>query len=199
MPKLSLALIPLLAFGAFALPGCGGTKVTRTESSASKDLSGRWNDVDAKQVANEMVSKSLSAGWIDRFIGKNNKNPTIILSGVKARADGEVISTAVFMKEIRKEFVNSGKIDVLDEDKESTRAELADQAAFAEKGKEMGKEASSDFVLKGTINVQNDQAGRESVKFYVVDLEITDVQSRRIIWTERTSIRKEVSQSSRKM
>ncbi len=195
MSKLSLALVPVLALGAFALPGCGGKTVTRTDSTASKDLSGRWNDVDAKQTANEMISKSLSAGWIDRFIGKNNKNPSIILYPVKARADGEVISTAVFMKEIRKEFVNSGKIDIIDEDKDSIRAEQADQNAFSEKPKEMGKEASSDFVLKGTINVQNDQEGRESVKFYVVDLEITDVQSRKIIWTERTSIRKEVEQS----
>ena len=192
---LTLALVPALALGSVTLTGCGGKTVTRTDSSAAKDLSGKWNDVDAKQVANEMVSKSISAGWIDRFIGKNNKNPTIILGKVIARADGEVISTAVFMKEIRREFVNSGKIDVVDEDKTSTREELGDQAAFAEQGKEMAKEAASDFMLKGTINVQNDQEGRESVKFYVVDLEITDVQTRKIVWTERTSIRKEVEQS----
>ena len=43
----------------------------------------------------------------------------------------EVISTAVFMKEIRKEFINSGKVEVIDEDKTSTRDELADEAAFA--------------------------------------------------------------------
>ena len=196
MPRLSLALVPLLAFGTFALTGCGGTQVDRTASNASKDLSGRWNDVDAKQTANEMISKSLSAGWIDRFIGKNSKNPSIVLGKVIARAgDSEVISTAVFMKEIRKEFVNSGKIDVLDEDKESTRSELADQAGMAAKGKGMGVEDAADFMLKGSINVQNDQEGRQSVKFYVVDLEITDVQTRKIIWTERTSIRKEVEQS----
>jgi PBP1b-binding outer membrane lipoprotein LpoB len=195
LKPLSIALVPALALGALALPGCGGKTVTRTDSQAAKDLSGKWNDVDAKQVANEMISKAVGAGWIDRFIGKNNKNPTIMLGKVIARADGEVISTAVFMKEIRKEFVNSGKVDVVDEDKEQTRAELADQAAFSKEGKEMGAEASTDFLLKGTINVQNDQEGRESVKFYVVDLEITDVQTRKIVWTERTSIRKEVEQS----
>ncbi len=194
-PTLSLALIPLFAFGLVALPGCGETKVDRTASTASKDLSGRWNDVDAKQTANEMISKALAAGWIDRFIGKNNKNPNIQLGKVIVRAGDEVVSTAVFMKEIRKEFVNSGKIDVIDDDKNSTRDELGDQAAYAEKGKEMAKEASTDFLLKGSINTQNDQEGRQSVKFYVVDLEITDVQTRKIVWTERTSIRKEVEQS----
>lgn len=195
LKPLTIALVPALALGALALPGCGGKTVTRTDSQAAKDLSGKWNDVDAKQVANEMISKAVGAGWIDRFIGKNSKNPTIQLGKVIARADGEVISTAVFMKEIRKEFVNSGKVDVVDEDKSSTRDELADQAAFSKEGKEMGAEAATDFLLKGTINVQNDQEGRESVKFYVVDLEITDVQTRKIVWTERTSIRKEVEQS----
>jgi len=193
--KLTLALVPVLALGAFALPGCGGKEVVRTESSASKDLSGRWNDVDAKQVSNEMISKALDAGWIDRFTTKNGRPPVIMLGKVVARADGEVISTAVFMKEIRKEFINSGKVEVIDEDKTSTRDELADEAAFAEKGKEMAKEASKDYLFKGTINVQNDAEGRESVKYYVVDLEVTDIQTRKIIWAENTKIRKEVSQS----
>lgn len=195
-PSLSLALVPILACSVFVLPGCGGTTVVRTQSSAVKDLSGRWNDADAKQVSKEMIEKALNAGWIDRFIGKHNKNPTIQLGKVIPRADNEVINTAVFMKEIRKEFINSGKVDVVDEDKQSTRDELADQAAFAEKGKEMSMEASTDFLLKGSINTQNDQSGRESVKYYVVDLEITDVQTRKIIWAENTKIRKEVSQSS---
>ena len=194
-PSLSLALVPILAFGLFALPGCGGTEVKRTEAGAAKDLSGRWNDVDAKQVSNEMISKALTAGWIDRFIAKNNKNPTIQLSKVIVRADNEVVNTAVFMKEIRKEFVNSGKVDVVDEDKETIRAEQADQSGMAAKPVELGQEQGANFLFKGSINTQNDQLDRESVKYYVVDLEITDVQTRKIIWAENTKIRKEVSQS----
>ncbi|MCX8039484.1 MAG: penicillin-binding protein activator LpoB, partial [Planctomycetota bacterium] len=173
----------------------GGKTVTRTDSQAAKDLSGRWNDVDAKQVANELIPKAVNAGWIDRFIAKHNREPRIQLGKVIVRADGEVISTDVFMKEIRGEFINSGKVVVLDEDKTQTREELADQAAFAARAKEMAQEEAADFLLKGSIATQNDQEGRQAVKYYLVTLEITDVQARRIVWQGNTRIRKEVEQS----
>ncbi len=191
---LTLALVPALALGSVTLTGCGGKTVTRTDSSAVKDLSGNWNDADAKQVANEMISKSADDPWLDTFIAKNNRNPVVKLGTVIARANNEVISTSIFLKEIRKSFIKSGKVTVKDDQKQG-REELADQAAFAEKGKEMAKELAPDFLLKGTIDVQNDQEGRESVKYYAINLELTDVQSGAIIWTDDTKIRKEVEQS----
>ncbi|HAT09802.1 MAG TPA: hypothetical protein DCS97_04260 [Planctomycetes bacterium] len=193
---LTLALVPALALGSVTLTGCGGKTVIRTDPNATKELSGKWNDVDAKDVATALIPKALGAGWIDAFIAKNNRNPKMILGKVVARADGEVIATDAFLQEIRSEFVNSGKVDIIDEDKEQTRSELADQAAFAAQGKEMAKEDAADFMFKGKIVVQNDQEGRESVKFYVVSLEITDIQTRRVVWQPPPKkIRKEVEQS----
>jgi uncharacterized protein (TIGR02722 family) len=191
---LTAALIPVIACGALALGGCGETVVTRTSSEGSKDLSGRWNDVDAKKVASDMISKSTEDPWADAFIAKNKRNPIVKLGQVTVRTDGEFVSTAIFLKEIRKVFIKSGKVDVKD-DATQTRTELTDQSGFADKPKEMAKELAPDFLLKGSIDVQNDSEGRESVKYYAVNLELTDVQSGRIIWTDDTKIRKEVSQS----
>lgn len=192
---LTAALVPALALGALALTGCGETTVTRTSSAGAKDLSGRWNDVDSKKVAAEIKDRALKAAWPDRYIDKNKKNPTVVLGKLIVRADGEVINTDIILKDLRNEFINSGKIDVLD-DAEQTRAILADQAGYADKAKEMGKELAADYVLKGSINVQNDSEGRQAVKFYVVDFELTDIQTRKIVWADRTDpIRKEVEQS----
>jgi hypothetical protein len=194
-PSLSLALIPLLALGALALPGCGGKTITRTESGASKDLSGRWNDVDTKNTVKEIVEKALRAPWPDRFIAEHKRNPIIVIGKFIARAEGEVINTSLITNALVEEFLNSGKIDVLS-DPEETRKILEDQAGFAEKGKEMGKEAAADYVLTGSIGVQNDQEGRESVKFYIVDFNMVDIQSRKLVWkSSNTPIRKEVEQS----
>lgn len=192
---LTLALLPALALGALALTGCGETTVVRTASSGSRDLSGRWNDVDSKNVSIDIKDRALKASWPDRYMEKNKKNPTVVLGKFIVRADGEVINTDIFLKALRNEFINSGKIDVLD-DPEQTRAILTDQAGYADKAKELGKELAADYVLKGSINVQNDSEGRNSVKFYVVDFELTDIQTRKIVWADRTDpIRKEVEQS----
>ena len=194
-PSLSLALIPLLALGALALPGCGGKTIIRTESDVGKDLSGRWNDVDTKNTVKEIVEKALRAPWPDRFIAEHKRNPIIVVGKFIARAEGEVINTSLITNALVEEFLNSGKIDVLS-DPEETRKILEDQAGFAEKGKEMGKEAAADYVLTGSIGVQNDQDGRESVKFYIVDFNMVDLQSRKLVWkSSNTPIRKEVEQS----
>ena len=98
--KLSLALVPLLALGAFALPGCGGKTVARTESGASKDLSGNWNDVDAKTVSTDMISKALSAGWIDRFTQKNSRPPPRIAASQTATTPSTAVA-ASFARRVR--------------------------------------------------------------------------------------------------
>jgi penicillin-binding protein activator len=196
MKPFAIALIPALALGALALPGCGGKTITRTESGAAKDLSGKWNDVDTKNTASEIVQKALKAPWPDRFQEQNKRNPVIAIGKFPVRTNGdEHINTSLITNALIEEFLNSGKIDVLS-DPEETRKILEDQAAYAEKSKELGKEAAADFVLNGEIGVQNDQEGRESVKFYVVSFKLTDVQSRKLVWqSSNTPIRKEIEQS----
>ena len=192
---LSLALVPAMALGVLALPGCGGKTVTRTDAEAAKDLSGRWNDVDTKNTVREIVEKAMKAPWPERFTAEKNRNPVIAIGKFIVRAENEVINTTLITNALVEEFINSGKIDVLS-DPEETRKILEDQAAFADKPNEMAKEAAADFVLNGEIGVQNDQEGRQSVKFYVVSVKLTNVQTRKLAWqTSNTPIRKEVEQS----
>ena len=192
---LSIALVPAIALGVLALPGCGGKTVVRTQSDAAKDLSGRWNDVDTKNTVREIVDKAMKAPWPERFTAEHKRNPVIAIGKFIARAESEVINTSLITNALVEEFINSGKIDVLS-DPEETRKILEDQAAYAEKAKELGKEAAADFVLTGSIGVQNDQEGRQAVKFYIVDFSMTDIQSRKLVWKSScTPIRKEVEQS----
>lgn len=196
MKPLAIALIPALAVGALALPGCGGKTITRTEAGAAKDLSGKWNDVDTKNTASEIVQKALKAPWPDRFQEQHKRSPVLVIGKFAVRTNGdEHINTSLITNALVEEFINSGKIDVLS-DPEETRKILEDQAAYAEKSKELGKELAADFVLNGEIGVQNDQEGRQSVKFYVVTFKLTEIQTRRLVWqSSNTPIRKEVEQS----
>jgi len=196
MKPLAIALIPALALGALALPGCGGKTITRTESGAAKDLSGKWNDVDTKNTASEIVAKAMKAPWPDAFQAEHKRKPIIVIGKFPVRTNGdEQINTSLITNALEEEFVNSGKIRVLS-DPEETRKILEDQAAYAEKSKELGKELAADMILNGEIGVQNDQEGRESVKFYVVSFKLTDIQTRELIWkSSNTPIRKEIEQS----
>ena len=190
---LPLILLAALGTGSVVLTGCGKT-VERVDQNTVIDLSGNWNDVDSKQTAEAMIAGAFKNPWADNFRAKSGKNPTVKVGRVIVRTDGDVINTEIFTNDLLREFINSGKVDVVasNADTEQTRAERADQDKNASEAtrKESFQEQGADFLLTGTIGVQNDQEGGKQVKFYSVDLKLTDVQSQRIVWTDTKKIKK---------
>ena len=193
MKHLSLVVLAALAVGGATLAGCGKT-VERVDPNTVRDLSGNWNDVDSKQVAEAMIAGAFKNPWADNFQTKKGKNPTVKVGRVVVRTDGDVINTEIFTNDLVREFINSGKVDVVanNTDTEQTRAERADQDknSAEDSRKEAFQEQGADFLLTGTIGVQNDQEGDQQVKFYSVDLKLTDIQSQRMVWTDNKKIKK---------
>jgi hypothetical protein len=196
--KRTLPLIALSALivGGVALTGCGKT-VERVDQNTVIDLSGNWNDVDSKQTAEAMISDSLKRPWADDFRAKKNKNPTVKVGRVVVRTNGDVINTEIFTNDLVREYINSGKVDVVasSADTEQTRAERAEQDKNASEAtrKEGFQEQGCDFLLTGSIGVQDDQEGGKQVKFYSVDLKLTDVTTQRQVWIGNKKLKKFVS------
>lgn len=192
-PNLLLIALACGSISAAVLAGCG-TTVVREDPKTVIDLSGKWNDIDSQQTADAMIAKSMLSPWADNFIATHKKNPTVKVGRVVVRTDGDVINTEIFTNDLLRAFINSGKVDVVasNADAEQTRAERADQDKNASEStrKESFQEQGSDFLLTGTIGSQNDQEGDKSVKFYSVDLSLTDIQSQRKVWTDNKKIKK---------
>jgi PBP1b-binding outer membrane lipoprotein LpoB len=190
-----LACLLLAAFAAPTLmvTGCGKT-VTRTDQNAVIDLSGDWNDVDSTQTAQAMIADATSKPWADNFRAKKNKNPTVKVGRITVRTNGDIINTDIFTNDLLRAFINSDKVDVVGSSSatEQTRAERADQDKNASEAtrKESFQEQGSDFLLTGSIGVQDDQDGGKKVKFYSVDLTLIDVQSQRQVWIGNKKIKK---------
>ena len=180
------------AVSGLAFVGCGKT-VTRTDTKEVIDLSGKWNDTDSRLVAEEMIADSLTFPWASEFAAENGRKPTIRLDRVVVRSDGEVIATDIFMNDISRTYIKSGKAKIVSThaDASVTREELKQQDLHATEAtrKEAFQETGADYMLHGTINVQNDQEGRKQVKFYSVDLFLTDVQSREQVWQGNKKLR----------
>ena len=84
-----------LAFAvlAAALSACG-TSVQRMDAGEVKDVSGRWNDTDARLVAEEMIQDSISRPWLEKATQRKGGAPTVIVMAVSSRpADGFVGAT----------------------------------------------------------------------------------------------------------
>lgn len=174
--------------------GCS-QKVTRVDENTTIDLSGRWNDTDSRLVAKEMVQDGLSRNWLTDFLEANGKNPYIIVGHIRNKTS-EHISTETFIKEIEREFLNSGKVKLVSggEARDQLRAEREDQQEFAssETMKKFGREKGADYILQGTVNSITDAKAKEKVIFYQTDLELTDLETNEKVWIGNKKIKKVV-------
>lgn len=191
-------LIPLLIAIALVISNCTTTTrtVERVGEETQIDLSGRWNDTDSKLVAEEMIKDSLSRVWLTDFIEAKSKKPTVIVGLVKNKTH-EHISTETFIKDIEREFINSGKVKVVQAAaaREELRDERADQREYAspETAKKWGQEKGADFILQGVVNSIVDTINNKKVVFYQVDLELTDIETNEKAWIGAKKIKKSIT------
>ncbi|MEQ8577669.1 MAG: penicillin-binding protein activator LpoB [Balneola sp.] len=181
---------------AFVLVGCRPSqKITRINPDTTTDLSGKWNDTDARLVAEEMIADALSKPWLNQF-NRNNQKPPVVIVGRVRNESMEHIETEVFTKELERSFVNSGEISVVasSEERGDIRDERLDQQANAsyETTKKLGQELGADFMLIGNINSIVDEAvdSRTLAVFYTVNLEFVNIQTNQKVWIGNKKIKK---------
>lgn len=168
-------------------------QVQRIDEGTQIDLSGRWNDTDSRLVAGEMVKDSLARSWLTDFIQESGKKPTIIVGIIKNRTH-ELISTETFIKDIEREFINSGKVKVVQagDERKKLRDERADQQEYAspETAKQWRKEKGADFMLQGVVNSIVDTIDNKKVVFYQIDMELSHIESNEKVWLGTKKIKK---------
>lgn len=169
--------------------------VKRINPNKQVDLSGRWNDVDSRLVAEEMVKDVMNRQWHSNHFAKTGKKPVVIV-GMVVNKTVDQIEPEVFIKDVEKEFINTGMVRVVTngEFREKIRQERADQQEFASKetAKKWGKEMGSDYMMFGTINSVNDQYKKRKINYYKVNLELVDIESNEIVWIGEKEIKKDI-------
>jgi len=143
-----------------------------------------------------MVKDGLSRVWLTDYIEEKGRKPVIIVGYIKNKSH-ELISSETFIKDIEREFINSGKVKVVQAGaaREELRAERSDQQDFAspETIKKWGQEKGADFILQGVINSIVDTEGKQKVVYYQVDLELTDLETNEKDWIGTKKIKKLVT------
>ncbi len=175
----------------------GGRSIERIEPETQTDLSGRWNDTDARLVAEEMISDCLSRPWLTEFAAEQGRKPVVTVGRIRNRTT-EHIDMEVFTKDFERELINSGQVKFVGtmEERQDVREERADQSEYAspETIKQMRQETGADFVLLGAVKSVEDRQGGDQVVFYQTDLELINVESNEKAWIGTKEIKKFISQ-----
>ncbi len=189
----SIQLI-VFAIGILVLASCS-RQVTRVNTNQQIDISGRWNDTDSRLASEALIQQVLGAGWIANFEKEYKRKPVVIV-GLITNKTSEHIDSDTYIKDIEKAIIKDGRVRLVQAGakREQLRQERADQQDFASKAtiKKWGRELGADFMLQGDIASIIDAHKKEKVRFYQLDLELTNLETSEIVWIGDKKIKKYV-------
>ncbi len=182
--------------------GCGSSRtVQRLAPDTQTDLSGRWNDTDARLVAEEMIDDCLRRPWLTDFVASAGKKPVVTVGTIRNKSN-EHIDSETFSTDFERELLNSGQVRfVAGRDmRQEIREERFEQQDFAsrETMKKIRAETGADFILMGAIKSITDEADGVRVVFYQTDLEMINIESMEKVWIGSKKIKKGISKGKSK-
>ncbi|HKK89414.1 MAG TPA: penicillin-binding protein activator LpoB [Saprospiraceae bacterium] len=184
--------ISLSFFLALSFISCN-RQVQRIDTDTTTDISGRWNDTDARITAQELISEAMSQPWLERHVSDTGKKP-VVICGLVENKSHEHIEAETFVKELEKAFIKSGRVRVVQGGnmREQIRRERADQQnnSSVETMKKWGLEVGADYMLQGVINSIVDAEGRNKVVYYQIDMELTNMETNELVWIGDKKIKK---------
>ena len=186
LKRLALAAV-VCALAAIVLVGCG-TRVENVDPRTEGYLSGRWNDSDARAVAEDLIPQCLGSPWLPEFRGQHGEQrPRILIADIENNTS-EHLSTDVFMNELQRVLINSGVVRFVADEvvREDLMREVEWQRGMAKGGgvsDDVDRGVSgADFVMLGIVNSVVDQEGKSAIVYYKVDLSLTDLRNWEKVW-----------------
>jgi len=173
--------------------------VSRITSDTQTDLSGRWNDTDARLTAEAMISDVLSRPWLRQFLLANARVPVVVVGDVR-NLSSEHIDTTPFISDIERELINSGEVRFVagDEVRTQIRAERLDQQTQAREDTiaRLGAEIGADYLLRGLISSTVDAVDGLRAVAYKITLELISIETNEKVWIGDKEIKKLIEQSN---
>jgi len=183
----------LIILAIFLIFSCSSQRVTRIDTDLVTDVSGRWNDTDSRLVSEKMTGECLESTWLSLYMERTGERPTLIVGNVQNRSY-EHIDATTFMKDIERDFLNSGMIRIVASvsQREDLRDERWSQQGFAspETRTALRNEYGADYMMMGTITSIIDEAEGVRVVYYQIDLELLDIETTEKIWMGTEKIKK---------
>jgi hypothetical protein len=172
--------------------------VTRISPDQAIDLSGRWNDVDSRMVADALIQQSFSAAggqsWASRYAQDHGGQRPVVIVGTVRNRSMEHVPVSTFVRDLERAYINSGVVEVVSSkgERDEIRDEREDQQEYAsaDTRNRLRMETGADYMLQGEIQSIEDREGGRSVVFYQVDLTLTDLESNGKVWVGQHKIKK---------
>ena len=191
--KINVTTISVLCGVLLAFSGCAGAPtVNYVDSSSAQILSSDFSSSDLQQIAGAMVDSLIVFPPIADITAQ--RRPVLMVDSIKNKTMQHIDTEAV-TDSIRARLIKSGKfrfIDpgtdqaTIDEIRRQQESGLTDQKTAVNFGKQIGAE----FMLTGNVAEIEQQAGRMKDVYYKFTLNLKNLQTGILEWSDEKEIRK---------
>ena len=194
--------------------GCAAALVVASllVDSCAKDLQGeyadptkveivddKWNETDSRKTSEILIKSCLTKPWLNTFMATHSKQrPVVIVGDVENRTD-EHIDTKALTDHVQDELINSGKVRFVNAER---RQKILDEINYQASGavsktsqKQFGKQTGADFLMAGSISSSVHTQGGLKTVTYQIKLNLTNLETSEIEWSQRYSIKKRFNRS----
>lgn len=188
--KINFLLVSLLAV-IFAT-SCGPKAFVKGEYDDPQRenlMNDQWSETDMQVAVKTMVGSMLGHDAI-----ANAKKPPIVMVTNLQNKTSEHIDTQNIMDMIRVELTNSGRVNFVDKE---AREDISNEYGYQNSGmvseetkKGPGGQIGADFIVNGRLDSIVQEVGKEKTVYYKLTLNLTNLKTGIIAWTNHKEIRK---------
>lgn len=165
------------------------TKGKYIEPGEVQLLSDKFVESDLQIIADRLTESFLSG----ELIAGQKRKPAIIMS-LFTNATDEHIDILSLTNKMRTQLMKSGRFIFLNERlRKHLAAEYEYQASgyvSPETAKMKGRQIGADWLISGHISSIKQPVGRKEIVYYKTTIEVTDLETSEILWTDEVEIKK---------
>lgn len=191
---LSFSICGLLAMTA----GCGPQAFVKGEYDdveSQNNLNDLWSETDMQKVVADLVG-----GMVQHSSISNAKRPPIVMVTKLQNKTSEHIDTQSIMDMVRVELGRGGRVAFVDKE---AREDVAEEYNYQNSGmvsdtskKGPGGQVGADFIINGRLDSIVQEVGKDKSVYYKVTLNLTNLKTNLVVWSDYKQLRKKFRKRS---
>ena len=192
---LSLAFVVVIAMGFASCGPKAFVKGQYDDAERENLMNDQWSETDMQVAVKTMVDSMV--GHV--AIANAKKLPTVMVTSLQNKTS-EHIDTQNIMDMVRVDLTNSGKVQFVDKE---AREDISNEYQYQNSGtvseetkKTPGGQIGADFIINGRLDSIVQEVGKDKSVYYKLTLNLTNLKTGVISWTNYKQIRKTFKKKS---
>ncbi|MBC7419158.1 MAG: penicillin-binding protein activator LpoB [Bdellovibrio sp.] len=158
-------------------------------------MNDQWSETDMQVIVKAMVDSMT----MHPSITNAKKMPIVMVTNLQNKTS-EHIDTQSIMDMVRVDLTNSGKVAFVDKE---ARGDISNEYDYQNNGmvseetkKSAGGQTGADFIINGRLDSIVQEVGKDKSVYYKITLNLTNLKTGVITWTNQKQLRKTFKKKS---